>query len=282
MKNTLVIASHKPHILEFVDSLNIDADLSVSLWDYHEINIEIKKGVSRVSCGDESLTDFDEILVLAAPDRLHHVFSTIGLYAEAHGLSMHDHTFGDTSGKLYQMMNLQNAGLNVPDTFYGTPEFLEKALFKMGGVGVLKSTHGTKGNQNYLVNSPLMLRQILAENEDTTFILQNFIKNDGDYREIVINYTAYLSIFRSSGGKDHRNNTSLGGSAKIVEDADEELLRLAESAARVMKIEFAGVDVMKDQDSGEYYILEINRTPQFASGSFVDEKTEALKKYLKN
>ena len=102
--------------------------------------------------------------------------------------------------------------------------------------------------------------------------MQNFIPNDGDYRIVAFDYEPKLGIYRSSGGTDHRNNTSLGGSASIVEISPE--------LAKATDIKFAGVDIITDKNTGENFVLEINRTPQFASGPFTDEKYKILRDYL--
>ena len=60
-------------------------------------------------------------------------------------------------------------------------------------------------------------------------------------------------------------------------EADPKVLDLAIKAAKALNIRIAGADILQDKTTGEYSVLEVNRTPQLASGAFVDEKMQILK-----
>ena len=113
---------------------------------------------------------------------------------------------------------------------------------------------------------------------DLDFILQEFVPNDGDLRIVTIDYKPKLAILRQ-GGADHRNNTSLGGTADLLDLAEVEpaAIELATAAAAALEIKLAGADVMKHHTTGEYYVLEVNRTPQLATGAYTAEKAAVLK-----
>ena len=56
--------------------------------------------------------------------------------------------------------------------------------------------------------------------------------------------------------------SSLGGMAQKAVLPDR-ILKMAVKAASVCEIEVAGVDVILDKKSGQSFILEVNRSPQF-------------------
>ena len=58
--------------------------------------------------------------------------------------------------------------------------------------------------------------------------------------------------------------------------------QMAIKAAEVSKIDVAGVDVIKDKETGLWYCLEVNENPQLVTGAFVDKKILAFSDYLSN
>ncbi|MBI2798521.1 hypothetical protein HYX70_04495 [Candidatus Saccharibacteria bacterium] len=58
------------------------------------------------------------------------------------------------------------------------------------------------------------------------------------------------------------------------------MVQLAIKAARVMRREVAGVDVIQDQDGQHLFLLEVNGTPQIDTGSMIEYKLNAMARYL--
>ena len=209
----------------------------------------------------EDLSNFDVIINISTPaHKLIHIYSSLACYCRKKGIKIIDDNFTNTSGKLYEMWRLWEKGVPVPKTAFGDISHLSRKLIDFGGVGVLKVTHGAKGKENYLVHSTDEIAQILSDKSPYDYILQNFIPNTGDYRVVAFDYEPKLAIHRSASGTDHRNNTSLGAQANVVEITTE-LAQIARAAAEA---------------------LDINRTPQFASGSFLNEKYASLRDYLRS
>ena len=166
--------------------------------------------------------------------------------------------------------------LPVPATAYGPAVSLE-AIAQDGTLGwplVVKADHGRKGQDNYLAHTITQLQAILADNEDKHFVMQTFIPNAGDYRVLVFNDQARVAILRTAGEGTHLNNTSQGGAATLLDisTVDPAILALAVQAAQLDKLAVAGVDIITQEETGEPYILEVNRAPQLATGANVDIK----------
>ncbi len=285
MSKVLLFGENYDMFSEFAQKLHQHSKNSVDLWSYADANLSIDNGEMRVinSTIGKDLAEYDNILVLKTPEHdKNHIFSAIGCAARKSDIPMLDDVFSNTSGKLYEMFRFAENDLPVPDTAFGSVDFLINKLAEYGGLGVLKSTHSAQGRNNFLIKSAIELKNVLENNPKVSFILQNFIPNDGDYRIIVINFEPKMVIYRSSGGKDHRNNTSLGGSATIVpiKNMDQKILETAVTASRAMDIRLAGVDIIKNKETGEHFLLEVNRTPQLASGSFLTEKISVLSDFL--
>jgi len=89
--------------------------------------------------------------------------------------------------------------------------------------------------------------------------LQKFIESGStDIRAIVVGDKVAVAMERT-GKKDFRANISQGGSGRKVELSQEDI-DICVKAAKVVNLEFAGVDIIKDQN-GKTYIIEINGNP---------------------
>lgn len=280
----LFFTCNKQLLDDFLPRLAHDGIIAtIANYDGVDLLIDGENTSIRIRETNEDLTDFDAVVCISTPKHdLIDIYSSIGCYCRKNHIKMIDDTFTNTSGKLYEMWRFYENDIPVPKTAYGSIDFLKEQLEKFGGIGILKATRSKKGGGVFLVKSEDEIDAILNTDDSRfDYILQNFIENDGDYRVITIDFEPKLAILRSSGGKDYRNNTSLGGSAKIIE-LDEELSSIAAKAAKATDIKFAGVDIIEDKNTGEKFVLEINRTPQFATGTFTDEKYNVLKDYLLN
>jgi len=50
----------------------------------------------------------------------------------------------------------------------------------------------------------------------------------------------------------------------------------------LLKREVAGVDVVQDKQTGLWYCLEVNDSPQLTTGAYVDEKQAAFAKFIED
>jgi glutathione synthase/RimK-type ligase-like ATP-grasp enzyme len=261
---------------------NEQIESTVSSYSDLDFTLDGENSSIKLSSTGADLSDFDVIINISTPaHELIHIHSSLARYCRKKGVKILDDTFTNTSGKLYEMWRLWEKDVPVPKTAFGSISHLSRKLIDFGGVGVLKATHGSKGKENYLVHSPEEIEQILSDKNPYDYILQNFIPNTGDYRVVAFDYEPKLAIYRSATGTDHRNNTSLGAQANVVEITTE-LAQIAKASAEALDIKFAGVDIITDKNTGANYVLEINRTPQFASGSFLNEKYAVLRDYLRS
>ncbi len=148
---------------------------------------------------------------------------------------------------------------------------------------ILKADIGRKGQSNFLVKSKDELRQILKDNKDINFVLQPYIANDGDYRFLVMGSEVRLAFKRSGDkNKTHLNNTSSGASVQEVDlsEVNEEVLSLAKRAASVDRLSVAGVDLIEDEKTGKWMVLEVNISPQLITGEFAEQKISAYSKMV--
>ena len=132
---------------------------------------------------------------------------------------------------------------------------------------ILKTSTGRQGKGVFKVNSLKELNQKIKEIKDTSpsFVIREFIPNEGDIRVFTVGYKAIGAMERTPVKGDFRSNISQGGSGAEYDLTKKPKVReLAEKASRVLKTEIAGVDIIFNKENGKPYILEINPGPQFA------------------
>ena len=190
--------------------------------------------------------------------------------------------------KLSQMARLASAGVPVPPTVYmSLKHYLkhyEELRSKLGEPFVFKVIDGNSGEDNYLVKNKRDLAAIVKANPERHFIAQTFIANDSDMRVLIIKGKIKLLIERRrKDDSTHLNNTSRGAGSRLVplKDLDKSLQRLALKAAKSMRRDVAGVDLMLETGTGRPFVLEVNPSPQIASGAFQAQKLDIYVDYFK-
>lgn len=146
---------------------------------------------------------------------------------------------------------------------------------------ILKDSYGSHGEDNHLVRSMEQLDEILAGSDGIRFIAQAFFPNDCDYRFLTVG-NEHLIIRRRAAGESHLNNTSQGGTAEIVPDSFFPVV-VCDEAHRIsqyLRMGIAGVDVLFNEETGDFAFLEVNSQPQLNTGAFPREKQEVVRRYV--
>ncbi len=130
---------------------------------------------------------------------------------------------------------------------------------------ILKINPSRQGRRVFKINSPAELENTINKSgEAVSFVIREFIPNDGDIRVFTIGYRAVGAMKRTPKKGDFRANISQGGSGEKLDLAKHpKIKKLAEAAARITKTEIAGVDIILHQKTRQPYILEVNPGPQF-------------------
>lgn len=191
--------------------------------------------------------------------------------------------------KIYQYITLSDNSINIPKTIFMNLARLslayEKIVAELGIPFILKDTQGFKGQNNYLVDSKSQFDKIIRQAQDLGIWLlaQEYINNDHDYRFLVLGGQVVLVIKRTrSNQNNHLNNVAQGGTPEIVDvnELPSFLINISIAAAKLFKLQIAGVDIVQDKITKLWYCLEVNQSPQIYTGAFIEEKQIAIAKYL--
>lgn len=189
-----------------------------------------------------------------------------------------------SQNKITQYVNLFEANIPIPKTLISSGQLLVDtySTYEFTFPFIMKDKSGTRGQGNYLIKSQEHMEQVVAQNPGITFVLQEFIANNGDYRVLVAGDEVKLVIHRQANNDSHLNNTSQGGKATIVaSDAlPAKVLDDCVKASKFFGRDISGVDIVKSESDGAYYCFEVNRAPQVEHASFETEKAAVIAAYL--
>ena len=158
---------------------------------------------------------------------------------------------------------LQLAGLPTPLTWVLTD--LEKVLsiaeeeLANGHLLISKPLFGSQGNGIRRIEKSTDLLWLTSS--QGVYYLQRFVHCLGagfsDHRVFVINGQAVAAMRRR--GKSWLNNVAQGARCESIE-LNGHLAQLAIKATQVLSMDYAGVDIIEDQNS-QYTIIEVNSIP---------------------
>lgn len=156
---------------------------------------------------------------------------------------------------------LARAGIPTPPTWV-TPDpaqalTLAQEELKLGHWVVSKPLFGSQGEGVELHTSLDSLRALNPAGG--VYYLQRYVgqKPAWDWRVFVIAGKAVAAMIRR--GTDWRTNVAQGG-CPTPATLDGLLVRLAQDSAQVLRLDYAGVDIMQDE-KGRLWVIEVNGIP---------------------
>ncbi|MCQ2376705.1 MAG: ATP-grasp domain-containing protein [Methanocorpusculum sp.] len=158
------------------------------------------------------------------------------------------------ASKVVTTARLFNIGAPSPATcFTNDRKVLQKFVDEHDGRAVYKPVYGFDGNGIYMFHSADEVK------EEPPFYVQEYVKNDRDFRIFVIGNKAVGAIQRVSDHLTH--NIHQGGCGTAIE-IPKEMAEAAEAAARAVEADYCGVDLLP-LEGGGYTCLEVNGTPNW-------------------
>jgi len=132
---------------------------------------------------------------------------------------------------------------------------------------IMKVSEGRQGKGVFKVENEAELKAKINELKDvsSSFVVREFIPNDGDVRVFTVGYKAIGAMKRMATREgEFRSNISQGGVGENFDLKNRpEIREIAEKLSEITRTEIAGVDIIINKDTGQPYILEINPGPQF-------------------
>ena len=171
---------------------------------------------------------------------------------------------GASRDKLLAHQVLSQHGLGMPTTAFARSSHDTKGILDLvgGAPVVVKLLESTQGKGVVLADNRKAASAIVDafRGLNAHFLVQEFVKeaNGSDLRCFVVDGKVVGAMMRTAAEGDFRSNVHQGGSVKKVRLTKEER-RTAIKAARILKLNVAGVDILRSKDGPK--ILEVNSSP---------------------
>lgn len=255
-------------------------DMGVELVPIKYRKLKLVDG--KIMFGEVDLKDFDGWYFRSVGSELEWS-KLLQFYARKHNVPVVDE-YLMTEGPLRRFKSIMTwqlleAGVNYPKSAYvETIKDLKNELTKWNFPAIVKLSQGGRHGMGTFwireVEDIEKLVHVLEGRREKAkekgekmipmrgFLIQEYIRNDGDYRVMTVGYKCIGGFKRQVKEEKLILNKSQGNSI-AVKDLPEDVVEIAEKAAKVLGVEVAGTDIIRDVESGKVYIVEVNEAPQF-------------------
>jgi RimK family alpha-L-glutamate ligase len=243
--------------------------LGVQVDSLEMFDISFKTTLDSVgifSASNDLVITYDAVIVRSFMPYISEALTVARIFNEA-GKIVVDKSLteeGYAMSKMHDYLVLARNGIPVPQTWQVyDPNEVEALANLIGYPCILKGIHGSEGRHVHLVKDTNQLRRKMWQYRCGELLLQEYLPAEVDYRVMVIGYKALpLLVSRKPQAGEFRTNFEFNEEVTpIPAERFPELTRIAEDAARILKREFAGVDIRYGGDIP--LILEVNRRPGF-------------------
>lgn len=235
------------------------------LIDFQHCDLQVFEGEMKVFYRGQTLDHFDAIIPRIAVNATFYglavlrQFESMGIFCvnSSNAISI-------ARDKLHSMQRLANRGVNFPKTvFTNNTDNAENLIASINGTPmIVKLLEGMQGMGTVLAESKKAAISVIEAFNflRTNLILQEFIEESSgkDIRAFVVGDRVVASMERTSKNGDFRSNLHRGGSSDNIILSEEEN-NMAITAARILGLNVAGVDILKSKNGP--LVIEVNSCP---------------------
>lgn len=295
-REILVLGVSPPRVQEFFSELTEASGASFTLASLSRLLFFIGEGGISIkdTTSDRDIASFG-LVYFKTSRRYAELAAAAANYLASKNVKFIDQELAASVSydKLTEATKLALANIDVPKTVGGSAkamlENLDKVTEFTGWPIVVKEAHEDRGRQNYLLQKPSELKEILKDSKvGEHFIVQEFVQNDGFLRAYVFGGELALAVSRVSTITDdarraHLNKPAGSNNASLIPlgQLSDTAKDLAIRAAMCLNRQVAGVDLIYDKKAEQWRVLEVNSAPQLRTGSFTAEKLAAFAEYIK-
>ena len=180
--------------------------------------------------------------------------------------------------KMLTHIALANNGVSMPDCIYAplryTPNlspdghFINTVKTKLGFPLVAKINYGSLGAGVGLIRNEDELKIFEERNMLAPHFYQQFIDcGAGEDIRVIVVGGKFLCAMKRHNDNDFRSNIELGGTGSVYQP-DDKLIELCEKVARLLNLDYCGIDILTNED-GKRYVCEVNSNAFFAAAERV-------------
>ncbi len=166
--------------------------------------------------------------------------------------------------KLATLVWLAHHGVPIPRTTVTERLAVAVASTKRFGDIVSKPLRGSQGQGIFRLQDPDLAFRIfkILQTANQTILIQEFINTPGrDIRVFVVGSRVIGAMYRYAKAGEWKTNVSRGAKPKTC-PISSELEELALQAAKALEMDFAGIDILEDED--QLVVSEVNSAPNWS------------------
>lgn len=150
----------------------------------------------------------------------------------------------------------------------------------------LKATNAGGGRLDFLIETEADFPRHVEDRAHTkaAFLAQRFVPHNGTFRTPVFGRDVPIVMHRCGTDGSHLTDTERDGRATLfdVETFEADVLDTADRAVEVMGCEIAGLNLVQDRHTRQWYPLEVGSGPAVGTGAFAEQKTRAYSACLRS
>lgn len=293
MKRILVLvdrAGVKKETFTRLITERLGSEIELVLALFSDLTFDIGDAGVSVKINTEDIRNFQLVYFRRAGNIFFSIAGALAICLDRFKIPFFDTTFkevGPDEDKLVNLIRLKLAGLPIIPTFFCWPtqigRYCDQIISRFGLPLVAKTLDSHRGRGVHLLGAKEDFGKITAGNKKQ-FLFQSFVENDFEYRILVLKDKVAVAERKiRTDPNEFRSNVALGAREEFLKVADfpEEIKQAAILAARTLKIETAGVDVLIEKKNGKFWILEVNRGPGLTYDTTVSPEIDEIAKFFK-
>lgn len=254
------------YVKDFTRAAELRGHTAVRL-DFRDLAGRVNSATTVIDSGETDLTRFDAVIVRTMPPgSLEQVVFRMDALArlEAAGVPVVNSakSIECAVDKFLTTSRLQAAGLPVPETIACETSVAAMSAFAaLGGDVVVKPIFGAEGRGIMRISDQdLAFRSFRTlERLSSVLYLQEFIPHRGYDTRVLVLDGEVLGAMRRHSTTDFRTNVARQAVTEPHSPTEREC-ELAQRSAAAVGAKFAGVDLLEDQNGGEF-VIEVNAVP---------------------
>lgn len=278
MNVLIIVGGNKEKISPFIEA-GERLGVNVTTASFSELNYTSEHPFV-LKVGDRDVADFDIIYIRMIGKRLEEA-SLLVNYAKEKNIKLVDSLFENnvmmplSLSKAIETMRLVEAGISIPKTIHGSLDYiLENGEKELGFPYVIKSTSGKKAKEVWSPETQEDLQNLVeelkeSEKDGKRYFAQEFSKASQRMRLFLLGGRVIAGITRPTKWRKRFiqkiNGEFPEGIKEKLNPVPEDAAELAIAATKAVMVDVAGVDVVRDDETGKLYIWEVNTAPAWGA-----------------
>lgn len=265
--------------------------VNIVLARFSDITVDIDGKKITVKIEDEDIKSFDLVYFRRVGDRFFSLGGTLAICLKHFGIPFYDTAFADVGpdeDKFTNQTRLAVAGLPVIPSFFCWYEKISDnkthIMQRFGLPLIAKSLGSHRGKGVFLLRKEEDFDLLNKDDEKAQFLFQKYLPNDEEYRLLVLKDRVAVAEKKiRTDPNEFRSNVALGAKEEFldVSKLSDGLKSMAVKAAKTLKIQTAGVDLLKEKSSGKNWVLEVNRGPGLTYDTKISPELSELAKFFR-